>query len=283
MPQEIKGGLQELPQDIRDFELGALYDLPELESLPLSFLLPYTVKHQGDSDFCSAYTSCAVSEVQEGIELEPSYSFAVSKVLKGGDVDSFGCDLRNAMKAHVKTGALPSSISPYSLKNKSDHFLRRLENWRVNEKLPAPYKKKTYFKITGQYDHFDNIRASLYKFKTPVAIGIQYGYRLSDIYFDEVKNGTGHAMTVIGYKDAEYLIVLNSYGSNAGLGGTHYIHRKVVNHWAPFFGAYTFTDLTKEEVQHYLKSRTKAETSHILRMIRRGIRRIKDSLGMLSQ
>lgn len=277
MQEEIKGGLTDLPHDDRDFSLGALYDLPPAESLPPSYILPYIVKHQGDSDFCSAYASCAASEVQEEIELEPAYSFAVSKSISG-NVDAWGQNLRDAMKAHVKVGALPKTLSPYSVESKSDTFLRRLENWNISERLTAPQKKKSYVKITGPYDAFDNIRASLIKFKTPIVTGIKFGYPVSEQYFDEPKEGTGHAMAVIGYRDENYLTLLNSYGGHAGNGGLHYVSRKVINTWAPKFGAYTFVDLSKEEAQAYLKEQRKVDHLYILRMIRRGIRKLNELL-----
>lgn len=271
----MNAGLRPTPPDERDYALGSIVILPALSTLPETFTLPYTVKNQRDSDFCSAYMTCAMSEVQEGIELEPAYSFAVSKEISG-DVDSWGQDLRSACKAHIR-GALPAKDSPYNLSNQTQHFLRRLVNWQVPEEQVLPYRKQTYFKVTGQYvkgpyDHFDNIRASLHKFASPVGIGVMFSWPLSQIVLDTISDkGFGHAMTVVGFTRLEGLevcTVLNSAGEEAGKGGVHYMTREVLNHFVDIYGAYMFTDIPRADVEYALETGTKIGDNWVITLIR---------------
>ena len=113
--KEVKriGGLNPLPPDNRDFKLGAAFTLPALSELPAEFEHPILgISDQGNSDMCGAFSSCSASELQEGVKLVPEYQFALIKELEGGDVDSFGADLRSIMKSHVKIGALEEKYRP---------------------------------------------------------------------------------------------------------------------------------------------------------------------------
>lgn len=244
-------GLRELPVDDRDFLLGAYDLLPKLEDLPNAIKLPFTVKHQGNTDKCTAYASCAISEVQEKVELDPAYSFAASKEISG-NVDAWGQDLRTACKSHVKYGALARKDRPVEISQLPFQEQRYYKTWKDLYPLALEHKKKSYFAITGPYDTFDNIRAALFKYQTPIIIGIQFGYPLTQKLIDSVKNGFGHAMTVIGYRTYEgvdTLIVGNSYGIEAGDNGVHYVTREVINHWASY-GAFTFIDEDPDTVTY---------------------------------
>src|SRR3990167_7919152 len=94
-------GLKETPKDNRDFLLGSIFRLPKLEELPNEFIFDIQkIEDQLDSDFCSAFSSSYLSELQEDVDLEPSLSFAISKVISG-DPAEWGQDIRSAMKSHV--------------------------------------------------------------------------------------------------------------------------------------------------------------------------------------
>ena len=59
-----KFGLRKLPPDTRDFKLGNVFDLPKLEELPSEFILGEPIIHnQGNTDFCTAYATCGMSEL----------------------------------------------------------------------------------------------------------------------------------------------------------------------------------------------------------------------------
>lgn len=248
-------GLKPLPEDTRDFKLGAIYDLPELSELPDSFVigLPEVI-NQRKSDFCTMAASAAASELQEGVPLGFEWMFAVGKMLDG-DVDGFGLDLRTACKAHTKFGAIERKDSPFSINSKSPDFLRRIENWPENLfELALKHRKQSFVKVTGPYDHFDNIRATIWLFraeKRAVITGLFWSWGHSEIKINQAKGeGEPHAVAVLGW-EGDYLVVQNSYGENSGQNGRHYISREVINQQVPTFGSFTFIDLDPYDVKNY--------------------------------
>lgn len=264
-------GLRELPVDERDFQLGAVFDLPALEELPVAFKHDSLgVKDQKDSDFCTAFAYCALSELQENVPLEPSWSFAMTKMIEG-DHTSYGADLRIAAKAHTAYGALEAKDSPYNLDNKEPDFLRNPEVWdyRLAEKA-EPHKKKSFFKVTGPYDAFDNIRASIWKFrdkKQGVAIGVIYGWSTRDSHvWEPTKTGGGHAMAVMGW-DGEFMVVQNSYGLGSGENGFQYLHRNVINANVDRYGAFMLVDIDRTEAEYLIYNGIKADWNWLKQLI----------------
>lgn len=254
----IKQGLQETIPDERDFQLGALVRLPKLSELPNNFCLKTLgIKDQGDSDYCTAFTSCTVSEIQEGVELSPEYSFALSKLLTK-DPETWGQNIRDALKAHTKIGAIEQREAPYTLKDTVDEWLRRFENWppHLISKTQL-HRKKSYSKITGPYDHFDNIRASIWKFHKEsrgVVSGLKWSWPLETHYLTGTENeGFGHCIAYIGWSD-KGLVLQNSAGREAGVEGCHLVSRETVNHFVENFGAYMLIDLTPDEVKYYVEN-----------------------------
>lgn len=267
----MKYGLRELPADPRDFQLGQVFELPKLEELPVAFKFDTLgIKDQRDSDFCTAFSYCTLSELQENVKLEPSWSFAMTKAIEG-DHTSYGADLRIAAKAHTEYGALPESESPYNLFNKTPDFLRNPEVWdyRLAEKA-EPHKKKSFFKVTGPYDAFDNIRASIWKFrdkKQGVAIGVVYGWSTYDKVVDTTSDrGGGHAMAVVGW-EGDRLIVQNSYGTDSGDNGYQYIHRNIINLNVDRYGAFMLVDLDRTEAEYLIYNGLKADWNWLRQLI----------------
>lgn len=263
-------GLQVTPPDDRDFSLGAITILPSLSEIPKEMRLSYYVKNQLSSDFCSAYMSCAMSETQEGVRLEPSYSFALSKEISG-DVDTWGQNIRDALKAHIKYGAIREDMAPYSVNNQSPQFLRDIKNWPDLKDAALPFRKKSFFKVTGQYDHFDNARASIAKFKSPIGTGVNFGWPLSQVILNTIpKRGVGHAITIVGYTVLENgndaLIMRNSYGPESGDQGVHYITRDVYNHFAEIYGQHIFIDLDKDDAKYRLERGITLEDNWIIQL-----------------
>lgn len=269
---KITKGLRETPKDERDFQLGALVSLPKLSELPISFKLPALgVKDQKGTDFCTAFASCLISEMQEGIELSPEYSFALSKEISG-DPDEWGQDIRTALKVHTKKGALAQKEAPYSLLNKEPEFLRHLKNWppELQEKIGF-HKKKSFFKITGPYDHYDNIRAAIWKFrneKRGVISGVIWAWPLEEYLLEGTLNqGFGHCISYIGW-EKDGLLVQNSAGTEAGRQGLHLMSRATANHFAQKYGAYMMIDLSPEEAKYCLDHGIKIEDNWLIRFFK---------------
>jgi len=257
MNQEIKiqGGLLPTPKDARDFQLGQVFRLPKLEELPEEFELSMlSLKDQGGSDMCTAYMSTYMSEIQEGVELNPLFSFAASKAISGNP-DVWGQDIRTALKAHVEYGALEEKVSPY--RNPDEQNARKLEVWaRELIDQAREHRKRSYFKITGPYGAFDNIRASIWLMRSiprAVGFGLVWGWDpVPAIIPNNYPDGFGHAITAIGWKKIEgetYLVIQNSYGSRFGDQGRHFFPREVINKYVAVYGAYMFIDMDPEEVK----------------------------------
>lgn len=249
-----KFGLRPHVEESSDFQLGMWTILPDLKDLPEEFQLddPFPAKDQGNTDFCSAYATCGISQIQEGTELFPEYSFALSKEISGNPVE-WGQTLKNALKAHVKYGAIAlDDVDPEVLELPNEN-LRYIDAYPESYKERAvQHKKQSYFFVSGKYDHFDNIRATIHKYQSGVAVGVIFSW---DLYAKEIDTyedqGYGHAMWVKGWtKDA--LIVKNSYGIRAGDNGVHYVSRDVINHFAGKFGVFVLLDVSPEKARELL-------------------------------
>lgn len=267
-------GLRPTEPDSRDFQLGQIADLPKLADLPREFIIAdLGVRDQGNSDFCSAYMSTAMSEPQEQVVLEPSWSFAKSKEISG-DVEQWGQNLRDALKAHTKFGALPSDLSPYSVDTKPTDFLRNIANWPELTNSAYPHRKKSYFKISGPYDAFDNARASMFKFRSVIGSGVNWGWPITQGYLNTIPSGGyGHAVPYLGWtlmeNGEEVLILKNSYGEKVGFNGYYYVTREVYNHFSNMYGAYMFVDISPEEAKQQMECGIKWDDHWFLKIVKR--------------
>lgn len=255
----IKNALAPLAKDARDFAVGAIFDLPDPKDLPITFEVGNPViKNQYESDFCGSFACDTISELQEeNAVFAPEWAFAVAK-MQSGDVDEWGSDLRTQCKVRKNYGSLPLQNSPFTLATKSPDFLRRIQNWPKEAfQYAQKYRKQSFFSPKGPYDHYDNIRASMWHFrdkKCGVVIGVMWSYPISKVVIDKAYNGGfGHAMAVIGWNEIG-LIVQNSAGPQAGENGRHYITRDVINKYVEKFGAFMFIDMPKEEAQWHMEN-----------------------------
>lgn len=268
----IKNGLKPTPHDHRDFPLGAIVSLPAISELPESFSLSTLgVKDQGATDFCAAFATTTLSEIQEGIELSPEYQFALGKLVSG-DPEEWGLDLRSVLKGASKYGSLPQTAAPFSLKDKDDTFVRNIANWPQSlMTLAAPQKKKSFFEITGPYDYYDNIRTAMWKFrnqKQGVLSGVIWQWPLDATLLEgEGDQGFGHAIPYIGWTD-KGLVLQNSAGLEAGLRGCHIVSRETVNHFVGQFKAYMMVDLSPQDAKYLLENGIKIEDNWIVGLIK---------------
>jgi hypothetical protein len=254
----MREGLLPLVPDERDFHLGALVRLPDLSELPEEYSLEtLLVKDQGDSDMCAAFSATTISEVQEMVELCPEYAFAKAKQIEGS-IEAFGTTLRTICKVLTKVGTIEAKDAPFSLATKTRDFLADWENWPSNLDIKAAiHRKKTYATCKGQYDAFDNIRATLWlnrAKKQGVIMGVVWGWPISQAILDNVSpDGFGHAVPVIGFCTIEgvpYLKIQNSAGLAAGKQGIQYLSREVANYFVGQYGAYTFIDIDPEDAEY---------------------------------
>jgi len=254
---KVLGGLQPTQRDGRDFKLGNVTKFPSLKELPVFFDLGEKQLVNQIGDFCTGAATCAASALQEGVPLSWKYSMALSKELTG-DPNSWGQQIRPAMLTHIKMGAIELNESPYE-ENDTVSFLRNIKNWPNHLKILArKHMKKSVFFVNGPYDHYDNIRASLWKFrkeKRAVVSGVIWNWNISDEMLDEYKEkGTGHCILYRGFTE-KGLIMQNSYGRKAGHNGFHIVGREVVNRNFEHFDGAMFIDINKEEAKFLHENR----------------------------
>lgn len=276
-------GLRPLPIDRRDFRLGAFVSYPKLSELPERFALTgrVWVKDQRDSDFCTQYAFCGASELQEDVRLVPEYTFAWAKRLSG-TVDEWGCDLREAAKAQVKVGAIEEQHRPegFTIEEKGADFLRRVENWPNDLARKAlRHRKKSYFSVLGPYEAFDDIRAAIWKFrnkKQAVVSGVMWHWDEDEVDLTGVtENGSPHAILFVGWR-GDYLLGVNSKGRVAHENGYFYMHKDVINYWAPLYGAFMLTDIEKDDAKYHIERGIKWDWS----WLRKLLTRVRFSLGL---
>lgn len=255
----IHTGLQPLPEDKRDLQLGSFIgsmNYPKLTELPESFSLgdPLWIGNQGldgNLDFCSAYASDGASQFQEGIILFPAYSFAASKNVSGDSL-AWGQNLRAAMAGHTKYGALAEDDVLDADKFLDTTNRRLFDKYTEDSKEKAlTHLKRSYVSTVGPYDAYDNIRSAIWMYreeKRAVVVGVIWGWNLNDYILDGTPSGNGHAMYVVGW-DHDGLIIVNSAGKLAGKEGLHRITRATIEAYIPQYGAFMFLDASPDEIR----------------------------------
>ena len=253
------GGLKELPIDSRDIKFGSIFELPDLNEVPDEFDVcqPLVIKDQKDSDYCSCYAGTAVSEDQEGVELDPIYQYFKTKQIEGNT--DWGADLRSMAKSLTKFGSIESKDSPFNIDTPRDTILDP-KNWMPSLDVKAKeHKKDSYAFVSGQYDFFDNIRLTLWKNKDKrktVVTGTIWNYEWTHapqgIIDFKGQDAFGHAFKIFGVrkiKDKLFLKGQLSSGTSIGDNGIFYFSREVINQ-SERFGALSFTDLPLPTVRY---------------------------------
>jgi C1A family cysteine protease len=282
----MKNGLKPSTEDKRDFKMGAYYTLPSLSELPLSFSFPtLKVKDQGETFMCAAFAASTLSELEEGVELSPEYIYAKAKQINGDYTDD-GLELRDVCKALVKYGSLEQKEAPFSLQTHPGAFLADWRNWPTElDQKAICHKKGSYWQVVGPYDHYDNIRAAIWKFrakKQGVLFGVDWNWNVSDPLIQSVpSSGSGHALPEIGWNEKGEDIQ-NSYGTNIGDKGHFYFSRAVINHFVEKYGAFMFFDITPEEAQYYLQNGIKDTDNWLLGLLKVGLNLLKDILTKIN-
>ena len=265
---KIYGGLQPTPEDKRDIRFGALYALPELVELPPAFRLPVMgIKDQKDSDLCAAFAGTLASEIQEDTVFSPEYQFAKTKQIIG-EYEEWGADLRSMLKSLVKYGSLPLEKVPPELRynGKNRNAIANWANWSpLYDMIAAKFKKGSYLKVSGEYDLFDNIRATIYANRKEERLVItgavwKHDWTTSRDGIVEDKplrsgQGFGHAFCISGweyFRGSPHLVAVLSNGESVGRDGYYFLPRGLVNREL-VWGAYTIRDINPEAAKMLVK------------------------------
>lgn len=301
--KEKGGGLVPIEQDVRDFSRSAVFGAPLAVDMPdTDFIVaaPLEVKDQGDTDMCTAYATCSASEDQENAPLNPEYSFFLTKVKIMKNPDSWGADLRSAMKAGVKHGFLAQEYAPSEFQNETRDRAAAVdpETWKDSDyaMLAAEHRKNAFFAVDGPFDTFDNIRAALWqhrsKFRTivvgslwrPSWTNAKDGIIPVTLTDDDVQpnRAFGHAFKILGWRvfDGEiHLVAVNSWGDKYGDEGFYYFPREVVNREFGPFGQYMYEDMSREEAEHRNYYKISVGDGFIVKIFKIFSRMVLDIIG----
>lgn len=260
------GGLLELPDDDRDFDLGAVFGFDEemLGGLPKEFIVPILYYHdQRGSDMCTGFSTAQSSEDQEGLPLHPEFQFMIGKLTAWGwknhrqAIARWGNNMRDAVKGAVKYGSVPLKDYPeFVLGKRSRDFLTNWNNWPKEVWDEAKkYKKDSYFKVKpGKgLDMFDSLRLAIWnnkELKRTIVVGAKWRGTWNNpsggvIPKSYSSRGTGHMFEIIGFKEIDgkdYLVIYFNYGKRKGDEGKLYFSRNVANREF-YYGAYSFIDM----------------------------------------
>lgn len=261
--KKIGTGLRKTPHDPRDLKLGAIYTLPKLETIPDEFDIGETIdyKDQGDSDFCPGCGVAAASEYQEGEPLSYEFQFMLTKLISGDPIEDWGGNIRDALKGAVKIGSLPFRLIPSDLHfdGSNRDFVANPANWpQYLKDLAYQWRKKSYFEVVGQYDLFDDIRATMWlsvQEKQPRAVVTGMLWRQEwtqpdGIVPKEYGDGEfGHCFIFKGVvkRNGELMLKAQlSNGKDQGDGGYYYFSRQIVNKEIPPYKAFVLRDIDPE-------------------------------------
>lgn len=254
-------GLQKTPIDKNDFSFGAAFGHAAPTDLPAEYVVaePLTIKDQGLTDMCTAYALTAVSEDQEGVVLDPFFTFAQTKKITG-EPDSWGADLRSACKSGL-IGFIPvppSSMdavtyAPTDVIRDAAAYGKNLT--AMNEGIATKYKKKSFFSITGPHDFFDNMRSAMWvarNEKRSIFTGCDWRESWTDLADGIITEAGdeqtfGHALKAFGWEKDHMLLQLSN-GAGIGRKGVFRAAREAVNR-AFTFGAFTFMDMPREDAE----------------------------------
>lgn len=266
-PTLKKYGLNSTPKDPRDFPLGGIVGHADLSAFPKEYTVgdPLVIKDQGpDTDMCTAYALTAVSEDQEGVVLDPFYTFSRTREITGADPEVWGADLRAACQ---------SAVAPYGFVEGDEKEVSSPANMTLrNEALKnfpkyfdeqaKKHQKKTFYAVSGPYDFFNQVRSALWQTRDEnrsILTGINWNPLWSenkDGHIVDLFGGEtyGHAIKIFGFdtkSGIDFLVAQLSNGKEIGEGGIFHISRGVVNA-ACVYGGYTFLDLPVLEAQFEL-------------------------------
>lgn len=267
MKANIGHGLIGAKKDLRDFPLGSMIGHADVKALPASYNVstPLLIKDQGlGTDMCTAYALTAVSEDQEGVVLDPFYTFARTRKITGADRDTWGADLRSACKSALDPygfveGDSAELVIPANVTLRNDCLTAYPDSYDF---VARKHRKQSFYSVSGPFDFFNQIRSALWQTRDEersVLTGIDWRPEWTDKpdgYVTKIEGDEsyGHAIKIFGFESVsgvDFLVAQLSNGKNIGRGGIFSLARNVVN-IACNYGGFTFLDIPVHQAQYEL-------------------------------
>ena len=251
--KQISGGLIKEKRDKRNFSFGKVFGTIDLAEIPDDFVVGEPKEKRNPNDYCTAISTTMASELQEGVELNFYWSFAVSKMISGNP-DRWGQGLQPALKVHTKYGAISQqafNISNLILDTLPEEA-RHIENYpKEFFEIAKKHQKESYFEADGYNQVFDCFRSVLWRNRaqrraiiTGTVLHDKWLQSEDGIVKEEGNPMVGDSFLFIGQKKIGNELYLIAQLSEGKL----YFPREMVNkHFN--FGGFCFVDEDPEKIK----------------------------------
>ena len=216
------------PYDERDYSLDMLVTSAEPDELPTSYRTSTTVPvfSQGSTGCCVACALAACRYIQEELQEGSASKFSVNYIYGNRldtDDQNEGMIPRQALKTLLNFGDCHwDDFTGYS--DYDDAKAAYKADKEKYDELAYPYTINSYYRLNSE----EEIKKAVYELGCALVV-----YNVTS-YFDYPKNGYvtynsaakilgQHAVTIIGWTEDNYWIVLNSWGTDYGVGGYCYM------------------------------------------------------------
>lgn len=268
----------------KPYHAGALFTLGAIPQN--SYMMPYAVIgyeifHQRLSDECGGCALATISGAQEGIALDPHFHWMMARQRAGMKLHEFGVNNRDLAMTSVKVGSLEKHDVAFTFDDRDK--VANPTSWDI-----AGMLKKSVLHKKGSVvwvENFDELKRSitrlneLYKKPHGAVFGLTWAYPLEQATIMEVsETGFGHDVAVVGW-EGDYVRVVNSYGNEAGVGGTHMLHKNIFNRWASEYGCFIPIDATQEEIKWAVENGVRLDQSWIVNLLIVFANALKDLLA----
>lgn len=199
-----------------------------IATLPTDLLFLSAVLDQGQLPACTAYAATAVRDSMKNKLYDPQIQWDEELQFMGNPNADGANDTRVPMAVGVEIGFVPLG-SPLPTDNASAWYAVTQNNG---------------------FDLFDSIRMAMFQTQNPLLLGLtwmnEWTAALGGMIQDngQIVDG-GHCVKIAGWKFLNgnpYLVIQNSWGTDAGDNGLFYFPREVVNACFGGFGIFYFSD-----------------------------------------
>ncbi len=235
-------GLKKHIKSKKDFSFAKTFGIANIGLLPDSFFIDNgDVPNQGFTTFCTAYTACDISTDEDKILYSQDYNIAKTFEILGVPSTTQGADLKTAFSVPVTFGLLPRELAPVTWEKDGNEKSADYHSYPDSlDQEALKHKKPAYLFVDGPYDHFNNVRSTIWlNRENNMSVGVgtdwysEYEQVGPDGIIPEGKTVSGgHAWSIKGWKTINgklYLIAKTWQGVGYGDKGYCYFSQEEFN------------------------------------------------------
>jgi len=267
--KQYKLGVIASPEDPRDYNIAKL--IPQeniLTTFPKSFRIPYNheIKNQKNINSCVWHSFSYICEDLEERQNEKYVRLSPASGYLNRDVDvsykDQGFIPREGLKSLIKNGIAPWEICPVNLEfpQGESYFLENKETILKNAyryRITAYAKVEKNEEIKNALMQLGGVTASI-----PIYSSFYQLTKQNSVYSPNLESESVyglHMITILGWREDNKWICLNSWGSGFADGGYFYLPFSF-----PIKEAYSLIDLEKPNYTHDFKFTFTADKTQIL-------------------